>query len=307
LSASNPKISIIVCTYNRADLLLGCLQALAIQMLDCELYEVVIVDNNSTDNTQEIAHRVIANNVNFRIVSESKQGLSHARNCGWQEAVGEFIAYIDDDAKAEPDWIMQMYSFIKCNSTVEAFGGPYRAFYQKPPPLWFPPEYGTYSLGDVTRKIHIGEEFVSGTNMVFRKSLLNALGGFNTALGMKGGQLAYGEETRLLLDIAEQGVDVYYLPNMSVDHLVAYYKISLRWLLRSAYANGHCSEVTFSLRRTWQGSLFGIVVGLMKMVLIFFRPGRMPIKRRVYYSLSGLCAEWGALISYLFRREKPRG
>lgn len=299
MAATKPKISVIVCTYNRTDLLPGCLLALSEQTLSTELFEVVIVDNNSTDNTQEIVNRVVSSNTNFRIITESKQGLSHARNRGWQEAVGEFIAYIDDDAKAEPDWLMQMYSFIKCNSTVEAFGGPYRAFYLKPPPFWFPPEYGNWSLGEVGRKIETGKEFLSGSNIVFHKDLLASFGGFRTSLGMKGQQISYGEETRLLLDIAESQKPVYYVPEMRVSHLVAPYKMNLRWLLFSAYANGRCSNETLKLRRALTSHIRGLAIGLAKIITNMIAPAKGPLKRRLYYALKGLCWEMGAMVESL--------
>jgi len=292
-------ISVVVCTYNRARLLKSCLDSLAIQMLDPDLFEVLIVVNNSTDDSLQIATEYVAVNPHFRVIVEPVQGLSYARNRGYKEASGQYVAYIDDDAVAHSDWLVQMFSFLKQHPNVEAFGGPYKAIFATTPPKWFPPEYGSLSLGDKERPIDVGKEFISGTNMVFRRMLLKAMGGFNTALGMRGGQLAYGEETRLLLGIAKRGVDIYYLPNMSVDHLVAEYKISLRWLLLSAYANGRCSVVIFNQQRNFGSHLMGICVGVGKMILRMFISGEVPFKRKLYYSLAGFCAEIGAFTAYL--------
>ncbi|MGD8380729.1 MAG: glycosyltransferase, partial [Syntrophobacterales bacterium] len=94
------KISVIVCTYNRAELLGGTLRTLCHQTLDTSEYEVIVVDNNSTDNTREVVDEFCRRSSNVRYCFEPQQGLSHARNQGLQEAKGKYVAYIDDDARA---------------------------------------------------------------------------------------------------------------------------------------------------------------------------------------------------------------
>ncbi len=299
-------ISVIVCTYNRSRLLSSCLESLTAQTLDREKYEVLVIDNNSTDATLQVATEYAAKNSHFTVVAEPTQGLSHARNRGWKEAAGQFVAYIDDDAKAHPDWLAQMHAFIERNPHVEAFGGPFEAFFEAELPQWFPPEYGRWSLGDRERPIRVGEEFINGTNMVFRKGLLESLGGFKVTLGMTGRRLSYGEETRLLVDLAERGIPVYYLPGMQVAHLVAHYKANLGWLLMSAYASGRCSAETLNKQRTLGAHCFGLCVGAAKMMVGLLGAGRMPFRRRLYYALSGFCGELGAFAGYVAARGRLR-
>ncbi|MFH1754161.1 MAG: glycosyltransferase family A protein, partial [Candidatus Latescibacterota bacterium] len=98
------KLSVIVCTYNRSPLLVSCLDSLVNQTLPVTNFEIVLVNNNSTDDTQAIAERYAGGHGNIRVINELKQGLSHARNRGWQEAKGKYVAYIDDDAKTLSDW-----------------------------------------------------------------------------------------------------------------------------------------------------------------------------------------------------------
>lgn len=301
-------ISVVVCTYNRARLLRSCLQSLTEQTLDRKQYEVLIIDNNSTDATLQVANEYAANNPHFRVVAEPEQGLSHARNRGWKEAVGKYIAYIDDDARAHADWLMHMFEFAGRKPAVEAFGGPFEAFFDEAPPQWFPPEYGCWSLGDQERPIKEGEEFINGTNMVFHRSILESLGGFNASLGMNGDRVSYGEETRLLVDIAKRGIPIYYLPCMRVTHLVAHYKTRLRWLLFSSYASGRCAVVTFNQTRTLGSHFFGLGVGGAKMiVLLIGSHNNAPFKRKLYFALRGLSGELGAFASYLFPAKKNRG
>lgn len=301
------QISIVVCTYNRA-MLLGCaLQSLAKFDLEASLCEIIVVDNNSIDNTSHIVDEMSANISNLRYVKEANQGLSHARNRGWREARGEYVAYIDDDARACPDWLETMADFIRRRPKEEAFGGPYAAFAQVPIPQWYPPGYGSWDLGDEERVISVGKEWLNGTNMVFKRTLLERVGGFNTRLGMSGDTVAYGEETRLLLELDRRGVPVYYVPQMKVEHLLASYKISLRWLLNSAFQNGRCARETFDRKRSLLSHLYGVgKAGGRALCRLLFSES-MPLKRRVYFACRGVAAECGALVDRLSMKHRTKG
>lgn len=241
------RITVVVCTYNRAELLRGALQSLAEQTLDKARYEVIVVDNNCTDNTQEVVRSFIERYPNFRYFVETAQGLSHARNRGYKEAMGEYVAYIDDDAKADKRWVEKIISFASRRPEVVAFGGPYRGFSLVEVPKWYKESFGTWSLGDVERPIE-ENEWINGTNMVYKRSLLLELGGFDTRVGMSGDDISYGDETNLLLKFRERQ-PVYYVPDMVVGHLIAEYKMSLRWMLKSRYRNGFSGLETLGLKR----------------------------------------------------------
>lgn len=132
------RLSIVVCTYNRADLLVDCLESLVNQDVDPESYEVIIVNNNSTDKTLEVVDRFAKKYPNIRTVQELNQGLSHARNRGWREARGKYVAYIDDDAKASPDWCKRILNtFSTVTPTPAAVGGQIFPYYETLPPAWF--------------------------------------------------------------------------------------------------------------------------------------------------------------------------
>ena len=98
-----PKISCIVCTYNRQDFILQCLEALTHQSLDAKLYEVIVVDNHSNDATSKLVKGFIANHTDVQTtyVFEGKQGLSYARNAGAGVSQIDILTYIDDDAIAD--------------------------------------------------------------------------------------------------------------------------------------------------------------------------------------------------------------
>lgn len=294
-----PIISVVVCTYNRAEVLQRCLQSLADQNVDSNLFEVIVVDNNSTDNTLEIVDQYVKINHNFSIVTELNKGLSHARNLGWSVALGQYIAYIDDDANAYPNWISGIIDFVERQPDTGIFGGPYDAFFMGPIPDWFPPEYGKLDLGAVERPIRLGYEWIVGLNMVIRKDLFYEYGGFDVRLGMTGKTTAYGEEVNFFLNMYDNGVQVFYVPSIKVKHLVAEYKMSLNWLLLSGYSAGRGYELTFNVKRSLRFHLASFIKELGMAMYIMVRPVRIPFQRRLYYSLYRLYYEAGAVVEHL--------
>jgi len=281
--SSKIVISVIVCTYNRVKLLRDCLQSLVEQTLDKSLYEVIVVDNNSPKTTNGLAEEFVRNQANFRVVVEKKQGLSHARNRGYKEAKGEYVAYIDDDAKATHNWVEEIHSFICRHPEIQVFGGPYCGFSLVDIPAWFPPGYGTMSLGEIERPLS-ETEWIHGTNMVYKRSLLNELGGFNVNIGMSGEQLSYGEETNLLIRIRERKLPIYYCPKIVVDHVIMPYKLSLAWLIKSNYTNGYSGAETFGCPHNLIRYFATLAYVFFKSVVTFCTSDEKYAKRRLYYS-----------------------
>ncbi len=230
-----PLISVVVCTYNRAALLAQALDTLCAQTLDPALYEVLVIDNNSTDDTRATVERFAPR---VRHVIETSQGLSHARNRGWREARGMYVAYTDDDCKLPPDWLATAHRVIDERAPA-ALGGPYFAFYMTPKPAWFKDSYASHDQGDEARVLG-PDEYLDGGNVFVRRDVLVALGGFDPGLGMAGKRVAYGEETDLIkrLRAADPDALVWYDPALYVLHLVKPHFMSLRWLVRQRFAGG---------------------------------------------------------------------
>lgn len=295
----NLLISVIVCTHNRANILKMCLSSLEKQEQVDVNYEVIVIDNNSTDHTKHVCKPFLERNSNYRYVFEPETGLSNARNRGSKEARGAYVAYIDDDAIAYPDWLNKMKDFIESKPNSAAFGGPYEGFALVDIPEWFPPEYGTHSLGNEDKLVDMGKEWISGGNIVFKKSVILEQGGFNPVLGMNGKIIAYGEETRLLLDLKESGHQIYYASKMKVKHLIAEHKLSLWWLLKAQYKVYRLSYLTFSSKKSLLSILKSLVFNCFRFFIILFRPGSLPFRRRLYYSLKGIFAACGAMIEYV--------
>jgi glycosyltransferase involved in cell wall biosynthesis len=139
---SKPIVSVIVCTYNRAGLLTKCLNNLVAQTLDPALFEIIVVNNNSIDDTPQAADAFNSKFRNFRCVFEKNQGLSYARNRGIDEAHGEYLVYLDDDALAPPEYLSNLVNVIKTHRP-DFVGGPVYPYYISEKPAWFRDIYET--------------------------------------------------------------------------------------------------------------------------------------------------------------------
>ncbi|HUI06239.1 MAG TPA: glycosyltransferase family 2 protein [Verrucomicrobiae bacterium] len=238
-----PKISVVVCTYNRAALLRDALETLCEQTLATASYEVLVVDNNSADNTRAVVEGFAARPLNVRYARETRQGLSMARNRGWQEARGEYVAYIDDDCRAPKEWLASAEHVI-CRLQPAVLCGPVFPFYQGQKARWYEDRYATHLPCTEARRVDAETcGYVYGGNCFFRRSVLQAMGGFDPRLGMSGGKLGYSEETVLVRRIAQTMPDevMYYDPQLPVSHLVRPEKMTLRWLLRASFPLGRAS------------------------------------------------------------------
>jgi glycosyltransferase involved in cell wall biosynthesis len=233
--------SVVVCTYNHAELLENCFQSLADQTIDKTSYEVIIVNNNSTDDTQKIAESFCEKEPNFHVVKEINQGVSYARNRGWQEAQGNYVAYIDDDAKAASDWLNVASELINSLSPAPlCLGGPIYPFYMTPKPIWFKDEYEVRSWGPDSRWLSKGETF-SGSNMIWKKEVFKKFWGFPTDRGVQKDRLSLGEETYLFNKIWHNGNNsyFYYATNLIVYHLVPRFKMTVSYPIKRAFIWGY--------------------------------------------------------------------
>lgn len=235
------KISAVVCTYNRAHLLPACLESLINQRIDKETYEIVVIDNNSTDNTANVVSRYMNSCDNIRLFRETKQGLGSARNKGWRKAGGEYVAFIDDDAIADKDWLGKILNAFESVSPRPAvIGGMIIPYYLSGEPDWFMDAYETRTFGDHSRFLDRADalEGFSGSNMAIPKELLRAYGGFDTDMGMKGNKLKVGEETAFFNRIYDDQPYFWYDPDIRVEHLVHEKNMRVRYRLKRVFAAG---------------------------------------------------------------------
>ena len=240
------RISAVICTFRRTDVLPEAIESLLSQSLPPEQYEVIVVDNNSQDETAEIVKRY-ARQGDFprvRYALEIRQGLSHARNTGLRLAEGEVAAFIDDDAIAEKDWLAALVeAFQQKDPSPVCVGGKVLPVWEVDRPAWLPDSLvgylGLLDYGGESRVLDYPAEHLIGCNMAFRRGcLFDKTGGFDPCLGRKGRDLAGGEETALLHEIHKRDGVIYYEARAVVHHVVQAQRLTRKWFLRRFWDEG---------------------------------------------------------------------
>ena len=228
-------ISIVVCTFNRAALLNLAIDSIFKQEYFPANFELIIIDNNSSDNTFEICEKYIGSKISVRYFKELAQGLSHARNRGYHEALYDYIGYLDDDAQADKAWLKEAESIIQ-EKNPDAFGGPIFPYYLTAKPDWFIDDYEIRLDYDKTGWLP-EKNWLSGSNMFFKKDVLTYFSGFRTDLGMNGEKFCYGEETELLNRLKLNKNSIYYSLDLMVTHHVPAFKMDLGYQMFYSFEN----------------------------------------------------------------------
>jgi glycosyltransferase involved in cell wall biosynthesis len=226
MKSNQPRASVIVCTYNRADSLRDTLRALAAQVVPAGLeWETVLVDNNSSDDTRAVCAEFEATGQApyLRYVFEPRQGLSNARNRGLVESLGEILLFTDDDVCPEPDWLATLYRSLLTHQC-DGAGGWIGPLWESPPPAWLTTRFHGFLAiradeGE-PRVISADAEPPFGANMGFRRTVFDRLGRFDPELGRKGTATIGGEEWDLFRRVIAAGGKVMYFPSARVHHKV---------------------------------------------------------------------------------------
>lgn len=236
-----PKgISVVICCYNSAKKLPDTLKYLSEQVVNQIAWEVIIVDNASTDDTKEVALKTrsrFSENVSFRVITENRPGLSAARHCGVRNAKYEYIIFCDDDNWLSPDYVSTVYQNFKLLPHVGAMGGQSEAVFEIAPPRWLMQYLPAYAVGkQATTSGTINyRRFVWGAGMAVRKSLISAIyqQGFQSILtDRKGKVLNSGGDGEICEVIMQAGYNLYYDENLFFRHFITKDRISWSYFCR---------------------------------------------------------------------------
>ena len=238
------KISIVIATYNRAQSLLRILHSVVGQTAPAEKWECVVVNNNSTDDTEAVFADFAAAHptLDLKMVTETKQGLSNARNCGIAASRGEYIAIVDDDETLEDTFAESYIDFFDAFPTAMAAGGAVKACYESTRPRWM----SHFTEQMIANPLDLGREIITitstvtptGGNMAFNRELFNLYGAFDTTLGRKGDELFGGEENDMFKRIRDLGERVFYTPHAVAYHHIADRKLTPEYFDRLSYGVG---------------------------------------------------------------------
>lgn len=214
------KADIVIATYNRSRLLGETLANLSNHIKERSGVSTLVVNNNSSDDTQAVAESFSGQLSSFRTVQELQQGLSYARNHGIRAATGDVLVFLDDDVEVDENWLDELLAPFS-DPGVAVVGGKVLPFGMKEFPDWLPREYGflasVFDPSDVVCEI----DKVMGANFAVRRSVFEKVDMFDVSLGRKGKKLLGGEEVELFHRIKNAGGKIVYTP-----HSVVWHKIS---------------------------------------------------------------------------------
>ena len=219
------------------------------QSAPAQLWECVVVNNNSTDDTIDVFARFAAENqaFNLRMVTETEQGLSAARNCGIRASVGEIVAIVDDDETLESSYIESYIEFFDSFPTAMAAGGAVRAVYEGSRPRWMS-HYTERMIAnpldlDVVVTLFPKNRVPAGGNMAFRREVFERVGLFNPRLGRNGQSLIGGEENDLFARLRAAGELLYFVPNAAIYHHIPQSKLTDDYFDRLSYNVGRSKRL----------------------------------------------------------------
>ncbi len=292
-------LTVVICTYNRAHILSEALTSLLQQTVSPKDFSVLIIDNNSTDDTQNVVLSFKDKFISLRIILETNQGLSHARNRALKECQTEWLAFLDDDAKAHPDWVETILQTME-KGNFDAFGGPYYAWHHYgPAPRWLPKSFGTYESSQGYGLLG-GNTYIPGGNSVVRCEAARSVGTFSTKLGMNGNRCSYGEETQFFERMRAAGYRMGYVPQLKINHCVLPHKYSLHWQFKSTFTIARDSiklestlEKKHSIIRTFCGLLISPIRGLSRC------SKRNTLQQNLFLYITYIIAYYGRLLGIL--------
>ena len=283
-----PALSVVLCTFNRSRLLSGAIEALLRQSAGTPPYEIVVVDNNSTDATRSVVGAFLSTQiVRYEFVPE--QGLSAARNRGIAVSRARLIAFTDDDVRVGPEWVRTIVDTFEKRPGIVMVGGKVEPEWESPPPAWLR-HAGVAPLAIVdygNEPIVVTEDkplCLVGANLAIRREMFDRIGLFSTAVQRVGNVIGSTEDYELEIRVLAAGHAGLYEPRMAVREQVPRERLSKRY--HRAWHRGHGRFYALmrdpSFERTSLGTLLGVPA-------------------HVYRALLGELAAWAASMVLLQR------
>ena len=227
-------LSITICTYNRIEYLKKCLKSILDQTQGSEIIEINIIDNNSTDTTKDYVTELQKQFTEVNYFVEKRQGISYARNLSFEVCKGMFLAFVDDDAVINKNWLEALLNELKNQNENIIYGGPIYPNFESIPEDWIDKDYFIRKFKDTDGFLGTikSKEGFSGGNMCIAKNLFLKSEKFNTEIGMTGGNLGLGEEPDFFYKLIMKNKDVklYNICEMSITHSEASYKLEKEYL-----------------------------------------------------------------------------
>lgn len=300
------RIAVAICTWNRANLLDQTLREMrALRIPDGVTWELLVVNNNCTDDTDAVIARH-APHLPIRRLFEPKQGHSNARNCATAAAQGDLLLWTDDDVLVDPDWLSEYVRAAAAWPDAAFFGGAVEPWFETPPPAWIARNIAVlesvFALRDLGREVRPlrTDEGIVGASMMYRMSAIAGLQ-YNADLGRKGAQLTSGDDSDFQQRVRDRGGQGVWVGTARIRHFVPAARLTARyvWDWYRAYARfrvRHLPPATFHGPRLWGAPRW--MVGMywkawLRCLLL------RPLKTRAWLDAFVDCAGWRGTLDCL--------
>ncbi len=263
-------LSVVLCTYNNSGRLEVTLQSFCrLSLPESIEWELVVVNNNSTDNTDKIVKQ-FDDRLPLKYEYEPRQGKSRALNKGISIARGDLIIFTDDDVELSSEWLIAYWQVHNEKPADYYFGGPIKSKYQGEQPSHellrvAQPSVAGLNYGSIAKEVS-PPAFV-GANWACRSEHLTQVGGFDEDLGLGSAEtLRVGEETDIMTRLAKNGITPYYIPKARVKHFVPTQKCTLDHV---AERHAALNSGSYSKGSEMPTTFMGLPLGLYKTTFIY--------------------------------------
>ncbi|MFA5263234.1 MAG: glycosyltransferase [Opitutaceae bacterium] len=282
---SQPFATVAICTYNRSRWLQGTLRFVIAQEYPADRWEILVIDNNSTDDTARVVEEFAGAAKAPRYVLEKTQGLSHARNRALAEALGSVVVFLDDDTDGDSAWLARLMSpyAMPGNEKVGIVGGEIIPGFPDGLPRWLEGQWEPLSYLSKTGPLP-DNLLPMGANFSARRAAAQGVGGFRTDLGRTGDTLAGSEDHDFIRRVRSAGYSVWYVPEAVITHLIPKNRLTFRYAMKHAFDSSR-SRVIERVARPGKGGAWlasrmivyslhvALTLLLSLLCFIFFQPG----------------------------------
>jgi glycosyltransferase involved in cell wall biosynthesis len=255
------NISVVMSTYNRANFLGQAIEALLSQETRGLSYELVVVDNNSTDNTKQVIESYARRDPKVKYVFEKRQGVAYGRNAGIEVAQGEYLAFCDDDVIVPPDWVRQMHAALLRYPDADFIGGKVLVRWGAPPPRWLDERMAPLACQDFGDKpFKVSLEFqrcLISANLGVRRRAFERAGLFDPTTQRVGDGIGSTEDYDWELSVWQSGGHGMYVPDVVCSAVVP-----ARRMVKSYHRRWHLGHGKFNAiarRSDYEGGSFRLL------------------------------------------------
>ncbi len=259
MSTAPIKVTVAIPTYNRADFLRQTLAGIAAQQFPRDHFEVLVIDNNSTDHTRAVVAEFADAQPAPRYLLEKQQGLDYARNRAIAEARGEIIVFGDDDILVQPDWLAQMAVPLLADAAsrkIGAIGGEVIPVFPDGLPDWVSEWHAPLAFRADTGPLETRHSPM-GANLACPKWIFAQLGVFHTALDRAAGNYFSGGDSEMVRRVRAAGLEVWFAPAAAVKHQMPASRTTFRYARRHAFDSARSRVIDRAGQPGAHGYLFG--------------------------------------------------